>query len=212
MKLSQALASIKGSEKTAAAAPSLMATPPGGITKTATDSTTPSADRLKAALHAALAPNEKQAAATATSVISPLDGITKMASDLAAAEHEAQTKEAHLFGAAVADGAMMRFGQWNEVLQSMVGKVAGFAAPAEKTAGAATNDDSFEKFAAEHQDLVKEAAQVGYDSAMNDMTKLAEAAQIKGYNEAVGEIYKTAHACFVQGYVDTLRTLKALQQ
>lgn len=211
MKLSHALATINGgSQKTASAE-----TAPAAATTTkvaaSSETGTPSGDRLKQALAAAITSSapavEKQAAAPA--VGSPLDGITKMAGDLANAEHEALIKEAHLYGQAVADGAMARFGQWNDVLN----KTAAAAVPAlSATTKIASADDSFEKFAAENEVLVKQAAQVGFDSTMGEMTKLAEAAYGKGFDEAVAVIYKTAHNTFVQGFADTAQVLEALKK
>ena len=133
-----------------------------------------------------------------------------MASDLATAEHDAMVKEAHLYGAAVADGAMARFAQWNDVLEKKASQILGStSAPSTKTAGV---DESFEKFAAENELLVKQAAEVGYVSTKSAMDKLAEEAYAKGYDQAVGLIHKTAHQAVAQGFVDAMNVLEALSK
>lgn len=211
MKLSNALASITGSQKTASAETAPSATATSTKVAAAGESGTPSGDRLKQALTAAMTTSapvaEKQAAAAPAS--SPIDGITKIASDLANAEHEALLKEAHLYGQAVADGAMARFGQWNEMLS----KTAAAALPAaQPTTKIASTDDSFEKFAAENELLVKQAAQVGYDATMNELSKFANDAYGEGFNNGVAAIYKTAHTSFVQGFADTAQLLETLSK
>jgi hypothetical protein len=203
MKLSHVLASIGGSEKTAGLGASSASTSAasGGHDKKASAATT--ADKLRTALKEAQvqAPTggEKQAAAP-----SPLGDLMKTAAAVAGAEHEALVKEAQLYGAAVADGFMARLSQYNEAAEKIASQRMPAAAP--KTAAAST--DSFEKFAAENPDLVKEAAELGFATTMGQMDKLAGAAYEKGYNEAVTTIYKFAHGSFVQGFEDVARLLQ----
>ena len=80
-------------------------------------------------------------------------------------------------------------------------ELAAIAPPATKTAGA--NDASFEKFAAENPDLVKEAADLGFATTMGQLEKLAEAAYAQGWNSTVQQIHKSACDCFVAGFKDT---------
>jgi hypothetical protein len=203
MKLSTVLASIK--EQPAAPAAK------GGGEKTASapSASAPSAtaEKLKAALKEATASAsastptaEKTAAET-----SPIAGLTKIASSVAQAEQEALVKEATLYGAAVCDGFMVRLSQYNDAAE----KIASQQVPvATKTAG---DGDSFEKFAQDNPQLVKQAAEVGYASTINQLEKLAEAAWQKGHDEGTAAIYKAAHSSFVQGYRDTAELVEALK-
>ena len=198
MKLSQVLTSIKGS---------------GDTVKTASDNTAASSDKtaantgekLKAALRevTAAAPTQEKQAATG----SPIDGLTKIASQVASAEHESLVKEAQLYGAAVMDGFMARGAQYDAAAQ----KIAAEQPVQERTAAAPVVDASFEKFAAENPELVKEAAEVGFQTTMIQIEKLAQASYAKGHDEATLGIYKLGHASFVQGFEDTANLIKALR-
>lgn len=187
MKLSDALAKVTSNtaEKTAAAAPST----------TPTVSTTPSndiADRLKVALKEATAPEAQKTASQS----SPVQDLVKIASDLSAAEHDALVKEAQLYGASVADGFMARLAQYDAAATKVAATQPAPPAQVAKTA----SDDSFEKFAAENPDLVKEAAQLGYDSTMLQLEKLSQAAYDAGWNNTVAQIHKLASDSFVAGF------------
>ena len=180
MKLSQVLGSLQGNdgEKTAA-----VASPPSTPTheKTAAETQT----RLKAALAEVTAvtpPAEKRASNT------PVAELTKLATETANAEHESLIKEAHLYGAAVADGFMVRMSQYNDA--------------AEKVA-------SQQQPAAVSPQLEKQAAELGFATTMGQMEKLAGAAYVKGYNETVEQIYKVAHTCFVDGYKNAAEMIVA---
>jgi hypothetical protein len=203
MKLSHVLASIGGGEKTASLAASSAPTAgaSGGHEKRASAAATN--ERLRTALKEAQvqapAGGEKQAAAP-----SPLGDLMKTAAAVAGAEHEALVKEAQLYGAAVADGFMARLSQYNEAAE----KIASQRFPAGVPKTAAAMGDSFEKFASENPDLVKEAAELGFATTMGQMDKLAGAAYDKGYNEAVTTIYKFAHGSFVQGFEDVAHLLQ----
>lgn len=191
MKLSSVLTSIKGSngEKTASVSPSQE----DRSEKSATASTSA---RLKEALKEATAPASEKVASAG----SPVEDLTKIASQVASAEHEALVKEAQLYGAAVCDGFMARAAQY----ESAGAKVA--SAGGVKTAG---EGDSFEKFASENPELVKEAAELGFKTASAQIEKLAEAAYSKGYDEATLAVYKLGHASFVQGFEDVASLLQA---
>lgn len=180
MKLTEALTKISGSTKTAA-----VSTPvaPAAQTSDATE-------RLKQALKEATAADVGTKTAAAKS---PVEDLTKIAADLSKAEHEALVKEAQLYGAAVCDGFMARAAQYQEA----TAKVAA-AQPAVKTAAVA--NDSFEKFASENPDLVKEAMMVGYNSTSIQLEKLAEEAYVKGYNDTLKQAYDTACNTFVAGF------------
>lgn len=197
MKLSSVLASVKGTEveKTASASST-----PDDPTKTAEAPST-TGEKLKQALKEATAdpaPAEKQASAG-----SPVGDLMKTASTIVNAEHEALVKEAHLYGSAVADGFMARVAQHTDAVEQIA------AGQFAKTA--ASGDESFEKFASDNPDLVKEAAELGYATTMGQMEKLAEASYSSGYNGAVESIYKFANASFVQGFEDTAQLVTELR-
>ena len=193
MKLSSALGLIKGGEKTASA-PALVAAPTG--------SASPSSDageRLKQALKEATAPEPQSKTA---SQASPVEDLTKIAADLSKAEHEAITKEAQLYGAALCDGFMARAAQYKEATDRA-------AATTPKTASVIdVSNDSFEKFAAENPEMVKQAAEVGYAATIQLGQKLAEVAYAKGWNSTVGHVHKMACDCFVAGFRDTLQLIE----
>lgn len=202
MKLTKALTALGHTEKVASeAAPS--STNEGSSEKTAAASAT--GEKLRTALrevNASLstAPAEKTAATA-----SPIADLMKTASSVASAEHEALVKEAQLYGAACCDGFMARLSQYNEAADKL-----GSQQPTKTAALAlapAANDESFDKFASENPDLVKEAAELGYQTTMQQMEKLAGAAYESGYNQAVTQIYKTAHATFVRGFEDVAQLL-----
>lgn len=187
MKLSNVLGLIKGDEKTASAvAPTV--TPSG--------SSPPSGDageRLKQALAEAIAPTPQSKTAAAAS---PVEDLLKIATDLSKAEHEAITKEAQLYGAALCDGFMARAAQYTEAVATQPVKTAAISA------------ETFEKFAAENPELVKEAAELGFTATMGQLEKLAEAAYAKGWNVTVQQVHKAASDCFVAGFKDTLSIME----
>lgn len=189
MKLSSALAMVKGGEKTASDRTSDATPAPSGGTPG------DAGDRLRQALKEATAPEATKTAAQT----SPVEALTKIATDLSEAEHEAMKKEAQLYGAAVCDGFMARAAQYAEAANK-AGPV-----PETKTA----SDDSFEKFAAENPALVKEAAEQGYRSALEQLNKLAEAAYVKGYDSTVAQIHKYACDAFIAGFKDVAELMEA---
>jgi hypothetical protein len=190
MKLSDALGMIKGSEKTASA-PALASS-----SATAVSPSSDAGERLKQALKEATAPTEQ---AKVAGHASPIEDLTKIAADLSKAEHDALTKEAQLYGAALCDGFMARAAQYKEATER--------AAPTAKTAGMIGED--FEKFAAANPSLVKEAAELGFASTTAQLEKLAQDAYEKGWNDTVEQIHKTACDSFVAGFQDTLALIEA---
>src|SRR5690606_34317311 len=98
---------------------------------------------------------------------------------------------------------MLRIAQYQEA----AGKVAGAAstAPIAKTA----SEGDFEKFAAENPEIVREAHDLGYMAAKQELQKLAEAAYVKSYNATVENIYKFACDSFVNGFAETVKLLEA---
>jgi hypothetical protein len=191
MKLSDALGMVKGNEKTASAntpATSARSTSP-------TNGGNDAGERLKKALKEATAPAELSKTANQAS---PVEDLTKLAAELSNAEHEALTKEAQLYGAAVCDGFMARAAQY----QDANNKIA---------AAQPYNGDvqDFNKFAGENPALVKEAAELGYATTTNQLDKLAEAAYAKGWNDTVEQIHKTACDAFVSGFQETLQLLES---
>lgn len=203
MKLSSVLAKISGpTEKTASTALAGSALAPGE--KSATAKTE---ERLKAALAEATAP-AAPADKIASAAGSPVADVAKLASEVLGAEHEALTKEAQLYGAAVCDGFMARLAQYDSAAEKIASQqLAGL--PLIKAAAA--GDVTFEKYANENPELVKEAAELGFERTMHQMEKLAEAAHRQGYKQGTGTIYKVAHASFTQGYEDTLRLIQELR-
>lgn len=182
MRLSSVLARIQApQDKTAAASPPPVLPDPAAEPSDLKD-------RLKAAVADALAPVPQKTAATT----SPVEDLTKVAADLSAAEHEALTKEGMLYGAALCDGFMARAAQYEAGAQ----KVAS-TQPAPQPARA---DEDFEKFAAANPELVRDAAQVGYDQTMGQLTKLGQAAYDKGWNDTMHQVHKAASQSFVAGF------------
>ena len=111
-------------------------------------------------------------AATATKVASentPAADLQRMAKQAQALEEQAMAKEAHFMGAAIADGFMERFAQYDLALTN-----AGV-----KTASADPN-------------LLKTAAEEGYRAAVADMEKTAEAEYTRGYEDTLRSVHKLA--------------------
>lgn len=146
-------------------------------------------DKLLHALNDVLTPTEKTAAAQPVSK-SATGELVKIATDLANSESMALVKEAHLYGAAVADGFMARLGQYEAV-------VASESNPLLKTASAdrVPTQAEFEKFAAENPELVKQAIDLGYLHGKAQIEQLKTAAFEQGYADAhaqIAELQKTA--------------------
>lgn len=108
------------------------------------------------------------------------DKVTKIASDLAESEGEALTKEAHIYGAAVADGFMARIRQYEQVAGN------------DKTASTGDNAQNFEKFAEENPEITKQAVELGYLHGKAQIEQLKQAAFEEGFANANNNIQKLA--------------------
>jgi len=160
---------------------------------------TASANPLVAALHEALQPAEKTASAALER--SPVDDVMKVAQELAGAEKEAATKEAQLLGTAFADAAVARLNEWNKTAATMVA--------GSPVAQAIPGNADFGKFAEQNPELVKQAAQLGYEKATADLEKQAEDSYIQGYNDTVETIHKTASLEFMKAAAVTAQIIDA---
>jgi hypothetical protein len=172
MKIERILAGIKG-EKAPKAATNVEE-------KTASEKPAVTAPReaLVAALHAA---TEKTAAAVPTP--GPVEDLQKIASDLAAADKDAAVKEAQVLGQAFADAAISRFADWQKTASDMLA-----AQPAMSAVATPGGVDA---------NLLKQAAEIGYQTARAELEKLAEAEYDQGWNETVEAIYRTAGDEFI---------------
>jgi HPt (histidine-containing phosphotransfer) domain-containing protein len=195
-----------------------------GIKTAADNGTTPvSGDALRQALRDTLATadSEKTAAAAAT----PQGDLLKMAEDISAAEQEAMSKMAQVYGAAMCDGFMARFASYEEAAGTVAppepAKIA--AAPAEPAAPtghdeavemikAASDDPEFQKFASENPELIKEAVDLGYQKTMADLVKQAEDEFTQGYDETMEEVHKLASAAYSAGATHINQAIQQLQQ
>lgn len=199
MRLSNALAKITGgntAEKTASTAPA--ATSPA----TVPSSSDAAREVLASAIKEATMP---EPAAKTASQMPPVEDLAKLAADVSTAEHEATTKEAMAYGAAVADGFVARLAQY----QDAAAKVASQGGVPQPTAKTASADGGFDKFASENPGIVREAFDLGYEQTKAQLTKLSEAAYVQGFNTTVERIHKVATDTFVSGFSDTLKILEA---
>jgi hypothetical protein len=192
MKIDRILAGIRESqaaEKQASEAPVAPAAEKTASTQTA----------LVTAMKEALTPAEKTASEKAPA--SPVDDVMKVAEQLAGAEKEAALKEAQILGAAFADAAVARLGDWSKVASQMVA-----TAPAVQ---AIPGNADFGKFAQQNPELVKQAAQLGYEAAKADLEKQAEDSYVQGYNDTVDTIHKTAALEFLKAASVTAQIVEA---
>jgi hypothetical protein len=182
----------------------------GGV-KTASDRTataTPNQlqDQLRASLRAVTAGTgtTKTASAVPTPGQSPTGDLVKMAADLSNAEEEALVKQAQLYGAAMCDGFMARYGQY-ETAAAGTKTAAVVSTPIDTGVSAIAKyasdqgDHEFAKFASENPDLVKEAFDLGYQRKMDELTKTATASMEQGYNDTLNEIHKLASDNYKKG-------------
>jgi len=145
---------------------------------------------------AAIESPEKTAAAAAPTT--PTGDLTKIATRLANAEQEALVKEAELFGAALCDGFVSRMSGYNQ------------AGGGVKTASA-HQPETFEKFASENPDLVKQAMDLGYRETREKLAAAAQSAYNEGYTKTAAVIKTAAEHCAKKGYDNTLRVLAGLR-
>ena len=160
-----------------------------GVEKTASAADAGAVDKTKQELMNALVnvETEKTAAAPAN-VVDPaaaapaVDKLVKMATDLAHSENQATVKEAHLLGAAFADGAMTRFNQYEQAAGST--KVASV----QEVATTGNPQQDFEKFASANPDITKQAIEVGYHHGKIQIAQMQKQAFDKGRAEASTQI------------------------
>jgi hypothetical protein len=194
MKIDRILAGIRESqaaEKQASEAPAPAASSTEKVASTQT--------ALVSAMKDALAPTEKTASEKKPEA-SPVDDVMKVAEELAGAEKEAALKEAQILGTAFADAAIARMSEWNKTAGQMLA-----AAP---TAPAVSSTTDFGKFAQQNPDLVKQAAQIGYEKAKADLEKQAEDSYVQGYNDTVETIHKTAALEFLKAAAVTAQIVE----
>ena len=193
-----------------------------GIKTAADNGTTPvSGDALRQALRDTLATadNEKTAAAAD---VGPQGHLLKMAEDISAAEQEAMSKMAQVYGAAMCDGFMARFASYEDAAGTVAApaqaKIA--SAPVAAPAGhdnavemikAASDDPAFQKFASENPDLVKEAVDLGYQTTMSGLVKQANDEFNQGYDETMEEVHKLASASYSAGATHINQAIQHLQ-
>lgn len=194
MKIDRILAGIRESqaaEKQASETPVAPATEKTASTQTA----------LVSAMKEALAPAAEKTAAEKKPAASPVDDVMKVAQELAGAEKEAALKEAQILGAAFADAAVARLGDWSKTAQQLVA-----GAPVVQ---AIPGNVDFNKFAQQNPELVKQAAQLGYEKAKADLEKQAEDSYVQGYNDTVETIHKTAALEFLKAASVTAQIVEA---
>jgi hypothetical protein len=155
---------------------------------------------LISALNDALASKEK--VASETPATSPVGDVMKIANELAGAEKEAAVKEAQILGAAFADAAIARMNEWNKTASQMLAD-----APAPTATQAPVTD--FNKFAEQNPELVRQAAQMGYEKATADFEKQSEDSYVQGYNDTVETIHKTAALEFLKAAAVTAQIIEA---
>lgn len=160
-------------------------------TAAARPQTGPTSDALRNELRQALsAVSTEKTASHAQPSQAPVAGLVKMASDLVNAEEEALLKQAQVYGAAVCDGFMARYAQYEQAANTV--------APVASVKTAQVDGD-FQKFASENPELVKEAYDLGYRTKMAALQKEAEEQFEAGYNDTLNEVHKTAAAIYKHG-------------
>jgi len=181
---------------------------------------TPNADALRSALRTALSSESTTEKVASMPPNDATGTLLKMAEDLTHAESEALTKQAQVYGAAMCDGFMSRFGQYEkaamEVAPVQAIKTAAATSPstgdadldAIKTAAA---DPGFQKFANENPDLVKEAFDLGYQSEWGRLVKQANDEFEQGYNDTMTEIQKVAAQVYADGAIMANEMVRAAQ-
>lgn len=199
MKIDRILAGIRESQ---AAEKQASETPVPAATQAA-EKTASNQNALVSAMHDALSGTEK-AASEKTPAASPVDDVMKVAADMASAEKEAALKEAQILGAAFADAAVARLSEWNKTAAAMLQSV-----PAVQ---AIPGNADFGKFAQQNPELVKQAAQLGYEKAKADLEKQAEDSYVQGYNDTVEAIHKTASLEFLKAASVTAQIIESTRR
>lgn len=178
---------------------------------------TPNADALRSALRSALssAPATEKTAAVQTQ--DAAGTLLKFAEDLTHAEEEALLKQAQIYGAAMCDGFMNRFGQYEKAAMEVAPQQAKVAyAPATQDADleaikTAAADPGFQKFASENPELVKEAFDLGYQTEWGRLVKQANDEFEQGYNDTMVEIQKTAAQIYANGALTANELIRIAQ-
>jgi len=163
---------------------------------------------------------EKTASAVAPAN-APVGDLLKIAEDLSNAEHERLIKLSEVYGAAICDGFMAKFAEYEaaalQVAPPQVKTAAAHAAAAAQPQyvdqaveqiKTAAEDPAFVKFAEAHPELVKEAYSLGYQRQWEGLEKQAQDDFARGYNETMTEVHKLAADCYKAGAVtinDVLR-------
>ena len=156
-------------------------------------------NKLAAALDAAVAEVDNTTKTASDNTGTPTEDLTKIATRLANAEQEALIKEAELYGAALCDGFMSRMNQYEGDNTT-------------KTASYNSGEGAtFEKFASENPELVKQAAEIGYRETKHQLEKVASDAYTEGYVKTAEVIKQAAEHCAQQGAIDTYNVLKSLR-
>lgn len=173
---------------------------------------------LRQALRETLASAPSAGTEKTASAGGPEGDLMKLAEDLTNAEQEAILKQAQVFGAAVCDGFMTRYAQYE-------GAAAEVAPEPTKTASVqpqtpdqeiemiktAAADPAFQKFASENPDLVKEAFDLGYQQTWNGLVKQADADFTQGYNDTMEEVHKVASDIYKLGEAHTVTAIRTAQ-
>jgi len=182
--------------------------------KTASAPAAPSAvsgDALREALTNAMATTEKTAA-VAPSYATPQGDLLKMAEDLSNAEDAAITKQASIYGAAMCDGFMARYAEYEaaaeQVAPTKTASAHAYAPVTTDTVKLAAQDPEFQKFASENPELVKEAYELGYQQTYATRVKEAQDEFDKGYSDTMGQVHKLASDIYARGVMDINTVLK----
>jgi hypothetical protein len=156
--------------------------------------TAPSAEALRSELRQVLSQGETEKRASAQPAqASPTGDLVKMATDLANAEEEALMKQAQVYGAAICDGFMSRYAQYEAAANEV--------APAQPKTAAVQQPvtDDFQKFAQENPELTKEAYELGYRTKMAELQEQANERFSAGYNDTMQEVHKIASDLYKHG-------------
>jgi hypothetical protein len=159
---------------------------PGTPAKTANDQTATPRAGLAQALDEATQAEKTAAQAAATPAAAdatPVEALAKMAEETLASQDDIRRKQAALYGQLMADEVIARLGNYEKLAGAMF-------------AGNQVGND-FAKVAAEQPELLKQAAEAGYEQTHNDIAKLAAAY----YDDGVQHAYKVAHEVATSEYV-----------
>lgn len=178
--------------------------------------TQPASAELHQALADALAGTDTTKTASAADAANVGDGLLKIAKELGDAEDALMQKQAQMYGAAVADGFMSRYAQYEAAAQDIPApKTAGYGYAGDPTVDqikTAAASPAFTKFANENPELTKEAFELGYQRTWGALEKQAADEYYQGYDETMQQIHKVASTCYKHGAVTINNVMYALQQ